>query len=439
MLGYQAALCALCVALPGAAVHAESLEKAAEATLNFHPSVESAIANRNALAEEGDERRSDYFPSVNVRGTGARMYADNSTSRGLNVTRGAGYSWLWEGGMTVTQPVFNGFETVYRVDAARTRADSAGENIADVREQLAMKTVATYLDVLRSRETVSRMKSHAAKVDDFISRIEKMVAEGAADAAMTEQAKDIRAQLLASLAGAEGQLRSAEATYLELTGHAPDTDMGRPAPRTDLIPPNADEAVVLARESHPTIKAALLTEQASGLDVDAEKATIYPDVNAEASYLKRDQRDLIGGESIDARAVVRLTWDYAVGGGQQARVRKTLHRMAQSKADLEAMKREVERGVVVAYSNHNAALEQMKLQKDRVTINEGLLKTQQAQFEAAKVNLLQLMQTENALFNAKAALLNGEYGMLAAQFAVLSSIGRLQEALNIVPVVADAQ
>ena len=65
------------------------------------------------------------------------------------------------------------------------------------------------------------------------------------------------------------------------------------------------------------------------------------------------------------------------------------------------------------------------------------LYAQLAQFEAARVNLLQLLQADNALFNAKLALLNGEYKLLASHFAVLASMGRLQEALNVVSARAD--
>ena len=285
---------------------AEPMAQAVASALNHHPSVEAALANRNALAEESREKWSDYWPQLSVGATGGRMYADNSTSRGLTVDRGAGYSWLWEGNVTARQLIFDGFETFNRIDAAGARQRSASFNVFDVRERLALRTVVAYLDILRGRDSVARLKEHGKKIDTYIGRIEKMVDEGAADATMAEQARDIRAQLDNTLASSEGQLRAANAAYLELTGHPPDEAMDMPAPPAGAIPADIQEAVDHARKEHPALRAAMMTEAAFQHDAEAEKAALYPDFTGELSYLERDQDDVIGGEVKDGRAVVRL-------------------------------------------------------------------------------------------------------------------------------------
>lgn len=413
--------------------------QAVEAALNYHPSVEAAMAGRDVQKEEALEKQSDLFPQLNVGMTGGREFANNSTSRGLSVSRGEGYSWLWEGSLTARQLIYDGFETTRRIDAAQARRESANLGIVDLRESLALKTALTYMDVLRTRESAGRLRRHADIIEDYIRRIEKMVSEGAADKTMAEQARDIRAQLKSSLAAMEGQAKAADAAYGELTGHAPDGDMKNEAARADLVPAARDEAVKQVTETHPSVRAALMTEEASKLDFEAEKAAWYPDVTGELSHMKRDLDDVIGGEIVDSKAVVRLNWNYAFGGAQQARVRKALGREAESRAQAEELKRRVVRDVEVAYGERESSAGQVAAQRERVTINEGLLKAQQAQFEAARANLLQILQTENALFNARLALLNGEYRLMATDYSILASMGRLQEALNIVPATENAK
>jgi len=417
----------------------EPLGDAVEAALNYHPSVHAALANRNALREESREKKSDLFPRVNVGATGGREFANNSTSRGLSTTRGEGYSWLWEGNVTATQLIFDGAETWKRADAADARRSSADFAVADVREDLALRTVLAYLDVLRTTEAVNRLRGHGVIIDDYVSRIEKMVKGGAADKSMTVQAKDIRAQLQSSLANMEGQARSAVAAYMDLTGHAPDGQMEKPVPRLDLIVVEIDAAVAHSNKNHPMLRAAQMTEEASGLDAAAEQAAWLPDVTGELSYLKRDLDDVIGGEIDDAKAVVRMSWSYAMGGAQQARVLKTLHRREESHEKREEMRRRISREIYVSYSDRDTARNQVDVQRERVGLNETLLGAHQAQFEGARASILQLLQTENALFNAKLALMNGEYKMLASEYAILASTGRLQEALNVVPVRANAK
>ncbi len=412
---------------PALPASAEPMEQAVEAALSYHPSVDAAKASYEALNQERNEAWSDYLPQLSIDAQGGRIYGDNSTSRGLSVTRGAGYSGYGEGGISLRQPLFDGFETSDRVGAAAARRDSADYNIVDVREKLALRVVLAYLDVLRGRDALARLQEYAGKVDDYISRIGKMVDEGAADASMGQQARDIRAQLENTIVSTEGQVRNANANYFELTGHAPEDPMEKPVPPMDMIPSEAAAAIEYASQNHPSVLSAEMTEMAADEDVSAEKASLFPDFTGELSYRELDQKDLLGGESVDARAVVRMNWNYEVGGAYQARVRKNISRRIESQKQKEDMQRQVSRQVAVAYSDRRTAEEQMKIQDKRVKLNEDLLSTQKAQFEASRINLLQLMQTDNALFNARLALMNDEYRLLAAQYAILASAGRLQD------------
>lgn len=421
------ALCLL--ASPG---RAELLGQAVEAALNHHPSVEAAIANRDAFEYEREEQWANHFPSLNIRGAGGRIYGDNSTSRGLTVTRGAAYSYLWEGAVTLTQPLFNGFETFNRVDAAEMRRASASFNIADIRENLALQTTIAYLDVLRTREALEQLNVHKGKLADYQARIQNMVDEGAADASMVVQARDIKLQLESTIADIEGQLRTANARYAEFVGRLPDDPMEKPVPRLDMLPDDLNSAVTFAKANHPSVKAARFTEKALGTEAEAEKQFYYPDVNGELSYLKRDQEDVIGGEVIDAKAVVRLNWDLSLAGGQFARARKAEKRHFEGRAQRAELERAIERDIRTAFSELKTARARLELQRDRVKINENLFENYEAQFNGARVNLLQLLQADNALFNTRLAQINGEYELLASQFALLASMGRLQEALNVV-------
>jgi len=68
-----------------------------------------------------------------------------------------------------------------RVDAATARAEAAQFQILSARESLALRAVAVYLDVLRNQEILAHIRAHEAKLDDYIKRIESMVAEGVVD------------------------------------------------------------------------------------------------------------------------------------------------------------------------------------------------------------------------------------------------------------------
>lgn len=417
-----------CGALPS---YAQTLEVAVGNALASHPSAEAALATLNATKEQKKEAYSRYFPQISANASFGRMYGDNATSRGLSVTRGAGYSYTGEGSLTVSQLIFDGMETPNRVDAAAARAESAGADITDIRESLAYRAVQSYIDVVRTQRGLSLITEHSDLVTDYLERIREMVEDGASDETELQQARDISVILQGIKAEYEGQAQAAIARYSEVTGIAPPEVMNEPSEKTEAIAQDMSAAIAKAKANHPAVLSSKLQAEASSYEVDAEKGTLYPDVNGELSYLKSDKDDILGGEVVDARALVRMSWNFSTGGEQFARIRRTKYAQKEAQARMQEIQRQIEQNVKLAYNEYNTAARQLELLGQRQDLNEKLFATYQSQFEGARVNLLQLMQAHNQLFNTNLESVNGHYRYLTAQYGVLASMGQLQSALNV--------
>ena len=409
---------------------AESLNDAVEAALRHHPSIEAAQAGIGIANEQRREEFSGYFPEVSASGSYGRIYGDNSTSRGLVTDRGAAYSYFGEGSFSVRQMIFDGLETPRRVEAAQIRKTQAGASVTDIGEVLALRAARSYVNVLRVRAGLEMLYAHRAQVDEYLDRIDVMVNEGVGDEAELQQAKEVRVILAGIVKEYEGQAKAAEADYMEVTGHRPEGDMIKQAPRLDLVPAYAAEATIFARDHHPAALVAALEAEASEYDIDAEKAALYPDLDGELSYIKSDKDDKIGGEVVDARAVFRVSWNFSTGGAELARIKRKQLEHRESLAQMQEMHRKIDRDVRLAYAEFETARAQYALLDERAELNASLFETYQTQFEGARISQLQLMQAHNQLFNTMLEKMNGEYRLLAAQYAVLASVGRLQESLT---------
>lgn len=415
------------VLLTGSASYAESLEDAARAALENHPSVEAARAVVEGSVQEYKAERSGYFPEVSLTGAGGRVFGDNATSRGLSVTRGSGYSYLWEGSLTARQMIFDGFETSARVDSAKALEGAADMSLLEVKEGLALRAVQSYINVLRAREALLKISAHRKKVKNFVDRIESSVDEGASDDSEYQQARDIAMMMDSLVYNYQGQLRFAESDYMEVMGHASDTEMDQPVMPPGFLPDDLQAALDWAKVNHPSVKAALYSSEAAALDVKSEKAQLYPDLDGELSYFKSDKDDIIGGEVVDAKAVMRLNWNFETGGGQISRIRKRQQDHKESMARVHEMQRQIERNIRQAYSEIQTAEALLETQRDRVKLNKQLLETYNIQFEGARITLLQVLQSENQLFTASLEQLETDYRFLAARYAALASLGRLQD------------
>lgn len=410
---------------------ADTLKQAVVAALNNHPSVHEALASKDIAEQTTREAKSGLYPEISINAAGGRLYADNSTTRGLVVTRGEAYSYLWEGSAAMSQMIYDGNETKSRIGAAKAREDSALLNISDAREQLALRTASSYINVMRTREALLLLESYMPRISDYQSRIKKMVDKGASDKGELAQARNIRLQLEDIVLGYRNDYNKAIAEYYEVIGEMPDEHMTKPTPNLTLIPASIEEGINYALNNHPAISSLEYTEKAALYDVDAAESALIPNLDGELSYLKRDQREEIGGEVIDARAVVRMNWNFSTGGAELARIKSAKYQSAEARAQKEAQRRAILRDIKIANGTVELTTQRAKLSAARLEAAKELYETQKKQFEAAKITQIQLMQTENSYVNAQLYKLNSDFRHLISQFQMLASLGRLQESLEI--------
>ncbi len=420
----------LCLLLPQTA-GAETMREAIESALASHPGVDIANARKDVASEQEREEFSNLFPEISTSATGGRMFGNNSTTRGLSVSRGEAYSWLWEGSASITQPLFNGFETYRRIDAAEARESAAEFTLADAKQGVALRAAQAFLNVKRAQEAYAKTVSYQDRIKDYLSRISKAVEGGAADESEAAQAKNIQSQLDNTAAEMEGQVKLAMADYAEATGSMPSGELRGGEEIKSLLFGNVDEALQYAGANHPLVLSAHKNLEAEDKEVSAEKGVLLPDLDGELSYLKRDQKEEIGGEVVDSRAVMRMSWGFSTGGGQLARIRKSKAERSEALARAAQTKREIERDIRRAYAEYETAQKQRELSVKRATVTKELFTTYERQFEASKVRLLQLMQAENQLFTSELERINADYRVMMAEYTTLASSGRLLDVLNV--------
>ena len=335
------------------------------------------------------------------------------------------------------QKLFDAFETSSRVKSAVSTRRASDLNLQDVREILAFRAVQTFINLTRANLGLSLIKQQESALASYMSRIETLVDEGAADEAELQQAREVSILLDNFKADYMGQIRAAESDYFELTGEMPPEELIKPASIAKSLPENLELALKEA-EAHPSLRAASLRSEASKHDITAEKSSLFPDINAELSYMESDKRDIIGGEVEDARAVVKMNWNFETGGAQLARIKKSKYEYESAMYQLHDLERQIERGVRLAFAEYATARSQSDNQGKRLDLNRKLLSTYESQFEGARISLLQLMQADNQVFNTKLEKINAEHRLLLAEYGILASLGRLQNALGVTLASEDA-
>ena len=132
----------------------------------------------------------------------------------------------------------------------------------------------------------------------------------------------------------------------------------------------------------------------------------------------------------DARALLKMSWDFELGGAQSARTRKAQAQhseiLAQNRENVQTIEGDIRR----AYAEYETAKKQKELIKKREVVTKDLSEAYKTQFEGARVRLLQLMQADNQFFNAQLESITAEYRYLLAQYGILASTGQLLSSLS---------
>ena len=409
--------------------HAETLEGAVSKALQTHPSIDAAQAALDNARQQKREERSGYYPEISVNATFGRIFGDNSTTRGLVVDRGEAYSYLGEAGISARQMIFDGFATHNRLDAAKARKMAAEQTVEDIVGMLTFSTTQSYIDLLRTEKVLAIIRAQKAQTEEYHARIEDALNDGASDEAELQQAKEVLLLLNGFLIEYEGQKLAALSQYIELTGAAPETSLENPTPNMSLKFDDVEEAVAYAKAHHPSIATAKLSAKSALFEINVEKATLYPSVNGELSYFEADKSEEIGGEIIDAKAVVRANWAFETGQGQYARIAQRRASRQEALAQLGEIEKKIERGVRLAYAEYDTSLKLLDNEMEKTALAEDLYDTYQIQFEGGIVRVLNLMQADNQFFSARLAQTNASHRALLAEYALLASMGRLGETI----------
>jgi len=409
--------------------YADTMRETMEYALENNPSVNGAKAAREAMRYEGNVERSHFFPEISAGLTAGRVYQNNATSRGLSVTRGAAYSGYGEGSVAVRQMLYDGNQTSNRLDSAQALESEKYYGMVSEQGQIAQDAMRSYVEILKLRSGMQLLAGQSRTLAEYQDRITKMTDTGMGDEAELQQARDVSMVIESLAADYEGRLISAEAAYVEAVGKPAPREMDVPESVQVYVEKDLDEVISRAKTVHPLVRAAGMHAQAAEASLRAEQGRLYPDLTGEVSHYKVDKKDVIGGELVDSRAVVKMNWSFSTGGREISSVDRKRAEYLEALNKKEEVQRNVERGIRDAYARYLTYWKKRDLSQKRIDLNRKLIKTYESQFEGSRISLLSLMRAQSQLFKAELDYNDNSFSLLSAQYSVLAARGEL---LNVV-------
>lgn len=407
---------------------AQSMTDVVKMTVENNPQIGVVSANRKAVEQELRQARGLYLPQVDVvTGVGPEWTSDITTR-----SFGNDFSTMWrtDARVQMTQRIFNGFQTTYEVNRQKARVASAANRVYENAENIGLDAVGSYLEIIRQRELFALAKQNVDFHKDILGKLDQRYKSGVGTQADVSQTSARLARSLATLTQTGNDLGDAEAIYTRVTGQFPG-ELMRPEFPVNALPQTLDDAVRMARNDSPAVKAAESDVQASGEEIGLAEGGYLPTVNleADAGYNNNaNGRDTYGK---DARVMLRGRWNIFRGGIDRAARQEAVFRMHQNReerARVQTVAVEEARRSWFAYQASAERVGQLKSAVDSLKNTRGAY---QQQFDIGQRTLLDLLDAENELFTARGQLVSADINQLISGFRLLASTGNLIKTLGV--------
>ena len=422
-LSASTAVLLVAAAVPG---HSLTVEETILYVLETNPEISAAEANKQAIEFELDQAKSLNAPRFEIEGR-----AEASVNRGtrtIDSTSADGALGGWEVRGRVIQNIFDGGSVRSEIERQAYRIDGAALRVLERSEFLSLEAIRVYAEVLRTRQLAKLAEQNVSYHRDAIKQIERAFESGVVGISDFQQAQE--RVLLADDVFLEFELEAliAETLFLEVVGVDPNNLSAIPN-IARLTPRTIEEALAKARSLNPTVRFLQADAGAAEALVRQADANLSPNLNLEADARYGNDIGGFEGEVSDARIGLVLRYDFQ-GGSKNAEREEQIRRSSEARARLLAQVRLVEREVRQSWAALESASRRAGILSRQAQLNKELLSSYESEFEVGGRTLLDVLNTQNALFQAEANLVNARstelfvnYRILAASGVLLSSLG----------------
>ena len=408
---------------------AESVTDALVNAYNTNPSLMAERAALHATDENVPKALSGWRPTVNLNGRFNHVYTDSVT----DFTFSAGEQTINSKSIALelTQPLYRGGRTTNETHGAEEKVFAARARVTEVEQKVLLAAATSYFDVIRAQELLSLSVKNEQVLVRKLQATRDRFEVGELTRTDISQAEARLADATASRVAAEGDLSISRAGYQAIVGKLPGKLQ---FPSEESMPElfEADAGIKLSMQRNPTIVAAIHNERASLFDISSAAGVLLPEVSLDTSLT----------HSIDPTAFTSEQDSFQIGvtgrvplyqsGSEYAQIRELRMISVQRRRELEEVRRRLEENFSRSWEQLMTARARIRSFNASVAANEIALDGVNQEAEVGARTVLDVLDAEQELFEAKVNLLAARRDEAVARYTILSvSGGMTAKGLNL--------
>ncbi|WP_280938378.1 TolC family outer membrane protein [Xaviernesmea rhizosphaerae] len=407
---------------------AETIAGAMAKAYANNPDLNAARASLRAVDEGVPIAKSGYRPRISANATGTAVRFDsNSIAKPLDYTNRSA-------GITITQQVFDGFQTLNSVRVAEASAFAERESMRANEISTLLSAAEAFANVARDQDVVAIRKQNLSFLRQQVDAAGSRQRLGEGTLTDVNQAETQAAEAKALLAAAIAQLRQSEATYLQIVG-SPASGIKQAKPAVRNLPRTLDLAVATGIKEHPAIAAALHRVDAADYRVKQAEGTMLPGVTLQGS-ISRSLTDQPGEvpNSSNAAVTARIEIPIYQGGAEYGQIRQAKERAGQQAILVDSIRAEVRQTIMQAYAQLDGARATILATRERIAAATRALSGVIEERKVGQRTTIDVLDAQQSVLAARETLAAAQRNAVVASYSLLAATGRLTVAGQGLPV-----
>lgn len=438
VLRWVATAATLLVAGSSLAADVSTLSGAVEEAVMRNPEVVARYHVMTATSEEVKVARGGLYPRLDLRG-----YIGSETLEQRDMSPGAGPD-RWDtynvdgGALTLRQLLFDGFATSKEVKRLKYAKRVRYYELLATAEDAALEATRAYLDVVKYRKLLDLARDNYATHKEVYEHVRQRVEAGIGRGVDLEQAGGRLALAESNLVTEAANLHDVSARFERIVGQQPPDPLQDPASFNGKLP-TADELTQGAFRQAPEMNAALENIRAARAELKSKKGAYWPTLALQASVAHDRNSDNLAFTDRETRGRLELLLNYNLfnGGSDRARVRQYNEKLYESYDLRDKVCRDLRQTTRIAWNDTMKLQDQLQFQDQHQLATAKARDAYRKQFDIGQRTLLDLLDSENELYDARRTYLISEADLEIAHARVLAPTGHLLESLQLKSIGSD--
>ncbi|OYT92423.1 MAG: channel protein TolC [Burkholderiales bacterium PBB3] len=425
------ALCSIAIAQTNAPTASPTtLQTAVERAVLQNPEVKLRFHNLEAVKYERAAATGNWLPRIDLEaGVGPKQILTPSLASAQNYSSSRAQIQL-------SQMLFDGFATSSDISRLSHTQQTAYFDFLSVSNQTALEAARAYIDVVRFRQLVELAAANYTTHQEVHDRINQKVTAGVGRRVDLEQAAGRMALAESNWLTEVSNLHDVSARYQRLVGSVPAESLASLGAFDKLVP-SAKDFMAQAVRKNPDFLGTVSQIRAYRADLALRKSAMYPTVQLRARQSYETNQSGINGDYRDSAIELVLNYNLFRGGSDTNRAKQYAAKLGSAFDLRDKTCRDVWQTGQIAYNDSVRLQSQIKLLSQHELATGKARQAYQQQFDIGQRSLLDLLDTENELYQARRALANAEFDLTLSQVRVLAATGSLLPSLKLQPMAAD--